>query len=142
MSDTLQHATTVDIGGRGVMIRGASGSGKTSLALALMERGATLVADDYTQLRVENDRIIATAPDTIKGKIEVRGYGLIDTTHQDQTAVSLIVDIVPHENVPRLPDSTTDEICKIVIPRLLLGVHDAAASGKIKAVLKSLQAKV
>ncbi len=141
MTNTPVHATTVSLDGKGVLIRGASGSGKTSLALSLMEKGAQLVADDYTHLEASGGRVMATAPSNIKGKIEVRGFGLITTAYVDHAAIALIIDIVPHADVPRMPDEASDMLCSITTPRLFLGVHDVAASGKIHAVLKSMEEK-
>ena len=66
------HASTVAIEGRAVMIVGPSGAGKSDLALRLIDRGATLVADDYTNLSRDGDTLVASAPATIAGRIEVR----------------------------------------------------------------------
>ncbi|MGO4863291.1 HPr kinase/phosphorylase, partial [Campylobacter jejuni] len=64
--------------GVGVLIAGPSGSGKSDLALRLIDRGAVLVSDDYTLLHVEGGELHATAPVTIAGRIEVRGIGIVD----------------------------------------------------------------
>ena len=75
-SETL-HASTVAIDGRAVLIAGLSGSGKSDLALRLIDRGAVLVSDDYTVVSRAGDELTACAPTTIKGKMEVRGVGLM-----------------------------------------------------------------
>src|SRR5437763_620964 len=75
MSRTVR-GTSIAIGGRGVLLRGESGSGKSDLALRLIDRGAVLVSDDYTQVRAEHGRRIASAPGAIAGKSEVRGVGI------------------------------------------------------------------
>src|SRR3546814_14236208 len=67
------HATTVALDGTGVLLRGPAGSGKSDLALRLIDQGARLVADDRTALALEGGRIIARAPETIAGRTEVRG---------------------------------------------------------------------
>ena len=72
------HASTVAIDGRAVLISGPSGSGKSDLALRLLDRGFTLVSDDQTIVRADGDRLIASAPPTIAGKLEVRGIGIVD----------------------------------------------------------------
>lgn len=71
------HATSVALGGRGLLIRGASGSGKSSLALALMALGADLVADDRTVLTRNGKAVQMSAPEAIRGMIEARGIGLL-----------------------------------------------------------------
>lgn len=67
------HATCVEVEGLGVLLRGPAGSGKSDLALRLIDDGARLIADDYTDLTIEEGRIIARAPDTIQDLMEVRG---------------------------------------------------------------------
>ncbi|MBW7056853.1 HPr kinase/phosphatase C-terminal domain-containing protein [Paracoccus bogoriensis] len=71
------HASTVALNGRGLIILGPSGSGKSSLALDLMAAGAVLVADDRTDLRVEEGRLVASAPAGVAGRIEARGIGIL-----------------------------------------------------------------
>jgi HPr kinase/phosphorylase len=73
------HATTIDIKGMGVMIRGESGTGKSECALALIERGCLLVADDLTVVSVvEETRLLATSRDLNRGYMECRGIGIIN----------------------------------------------------------------
>ena len=71
-SDRL-HATAVAIGGVAVLIEGPSGSGKSDLALRLIDRGAVLISDDQTLLIRAGSRLLARPPQTIAGKLEVRG---------------------------------------------------------------------
>ena len=77
MTETV-HASTVATGGRAVLLSGPSGSGKSDLALRLIDRGFTLVSDDQTVVMREGDRLIASAPPTIAGKLEVRGLGIVE----------------------------------------------------------------
>ncbi len=72
------HASTVATEGRAVVIAGPSGSGKSDLALRLLDRGFTLVSDDQTTIKREADRLIASAPPNIAGKLEIRGIGIVD----------------------------------------------------------------
>lgn len=78
LSSENLHASCVAAEGHAVLITGRSGSGKSDLALRLIDRGFTLVSDDRTILRKQDGRLIASAPDTIKGKIEVRGVGILE----------------------------------------------------------------
>jgi len=77
MSELLANASCVAIGGRGLLIMGEPGCGKSSLALALIDRGAVLVGDDGMALSLEGERVIASPPPNITGLIEVRNVGLI-----------------------------------------------------------------
>lgn len=90
---TTQHATCVTAHGKGVLITGASGSGKSSLALAMMGFGAKLVADDRVFLNVLRDRVIASAPAAIGGLIEARGIGLLLAKTEPTVPIGLVIDL-------------------------------------------------
>ena len=85
------HATCVSVSGIGILIRGAPGSGKSDLALRLIDEGADLVSDDYCEITVESGHLMAGAPGTIAGKLEIRGFGIVQLPHIDKMAVGLIV---------------------------------------------------
>ncbi|WP_103332426.1 HPr kinase/phosphorylase [Pseudotabrizicola formosa] len=87
------HATTVAFEGRAILLTGASGSGKSALALQLMAIGATLVADDQTRLTLQGTEILASCPAPIAGLIEARGIGLLNAPHLAQGSVALVVDL-------------------------------------------------
>ena len=71
------HASCVAIGGKAVLLLGASASGKSDLALRLIDGGAVLVADDRTILRVKNGGLNASAPPSIRGLLEIRAVGIV-----------------------------------------------------------------
>ena len=96
------HATTVAFEDRAILLTGASGSGKSSLALQLMAIGATLVADDQTVLTLHGSRIIATCPAAIAGMIEARGVGLLNAPHLARASVAMVVDL-DRAQTDRLP---------------------------------------
>ena len=98
----LLHATTVALNGRGLIILGASGSGKSALALQLMALGAQLVADDRTQITREGDSLIARPPPQIAGMIEARGIGLLQADHLESAPLHLAVNLDIRET-ERLP---------------------------------------
>ena len=84
------HATTVAFEGKGVLILGAAGSGKSGLALQLMALGCQLVADDQTELTRQGDNIWARAPEAIKGLIEARGIGILQALATEAPVVVAI----------------------------------------------------
>jgi len=93
VSDTILHASCVSFNGRAALITGSSGSGKSALALELMAYGASLVADDRVVLRAQDGQITASAPDTIKGLIEARGFGILNADTVDHADVVVCIDL-------------------------------------------------
>ena len=105
MAMALIHATCVALAAKGVLIRGASGAGKSDLALRLIDAGAELVGDDYCQLSVADGQLVATAGPNIAGKIEVRGYGIIQLPFRKFAPVCLVVDLLPEGEIERMPET-------------------------------------
>ena len=133
MSGSPLHAGCVAIGGRAVLIFGASGSGKSDLAMRLIDRGAALVADDYVSLRAEGGRIIAAAPAAIAGRIELRGVGLLTMPYLAQAPVALVVDL---DLAPeRLPNPIMRDYCGIALPAIGLNALEPSAAIKVEAAL-------
>ncbi|WP_375403965.1 HPr kinase/phosphorylase [uncultured Sphingomonas sp.] len=132
MSDTI-HATTIAIGGCGVVISGPSGSGKSDLALRLIDRGAVLVADDRTRVWRDGDRLFAGVPDAIPGKLEVRGLGILEVSRVPEVPVALCVDLVA--KVERMPFPRTRTIAGIVVPELAVDPRPASAAIKVELAL-------
>ncbi len=97
------HATTVAFDGQGVLIRGASGAGKSALGLRLMALGAVLVADDQTMVHRQGDQVVARCPPGLIGLIEARGIGLLNAPSLAQAVLRLVVDLDRLETA-RLPD--------------------------------------
>src|SRR5712691_12625786 len=90
----LIHATAIAIHGHAVLLRGASGSGKSDLALRLIDAGARLVADDQSELRRQGDAIIVRAPLTIAGLIEIRGIGIVRIDSMAEAPLALLADLM------------------------------------------------
>lgn len=130
------YATCVAIEGKAVLFVGRSGSGKSDLALRLIDRGAELVSDDYVTLAVEAGRLTASPPETIQGKIEVRGLGIINLPFVRSVPVSLVVDL---EALPdRLPmDALTTEFLGVTLALIRLQAHDASAPIKVEIAVKN-----
>src|ERR1700733_419969 len=99
----LLNATCISLDGKGVLIAGPAGAGKSDLALRLIDAGAQLVADDKTELPVEKKRLIASPPATIKGLFEVRHGGLMRMSFIKSVPVALYVELaLMHEKLERL----------------------------------------
>ncbi|MGX9352965.1 HPr kinase/phosphorylase [Shimia sp. W99] len=99
---TMLHASCVAVQGRAALIIGASGRGKSGLALQLMAYGADLVSDDRTEVVLHASRLVARAPKHIRGMIEARGVGILNAKPVDAADVRLVVDLDRKEN-DRLP---------------------------------------
>lgn len=114
----IVHATTVAVDGAGLMISGASGTGKSSLALGMLTRGACLVSDDRTVIsRPDDGPPWADAPNSIRGLIEARGLGLISVDAVGPARLAGVVDmsLVEHD---RLPPARHSEILGFALPLL------------------------
>jgi len=128
------HATCVLVGEAGILIRGASGAGKSALARELVAlsrmggRFARLVSDDRTRVEARHGRVIASAVAAIAGRIEIRGLGLVETLFESRAVVRLAIDLSSDE-LPRLPapGDATAALCGVMVPRLSLRAGAASA---------------
>jgi HPr kinase/phosphorylase len=134
------YGTSVALGGDGVLLRGPSGSGKSDLALRLIEAGARLVADDQTELRRLGDALVMTAPDNIAGQIEVRGVGIISVPAAASATLRLVIDLVAPEEVERLPEPERCVLLGLSLPLLRLAPFEASAPAKLKLALRAVAA--
>lgn len=127
------HATCVAVSGRGVLLTGDSGAGKSDLGLRLIDRGARLVADDRVVLVADGGVLRASAPPAIAGMIEVRGLGVLRMEAADSAPVALVVELVGADAVERLPAPEGRELAGVTVPCVRL--HPFAASAPIKVEL-------
>lgn len=134
LSSEMLHATSVAIDGRAVLIEGVSGAGKSDLALRLIDRGAVLVSDDRTLLVRQGALLLAQVPETIRGKIEVRGLGIVTMPYVEGVPVALIVrlGITPE----RMPDRRQRRLAGIVVPELAFDAFHASTPIKIEWALR------
>ena len=128
------HASAVVLGDRGVLIAGASGSGKTGLALALVVHARSfglfgrLVGDDQLFLSVHGGRLFCAAPRAIAGLAEIRGLGPRPMDFEMKAPVDLFVRLADKDDAPRFPDDESELLAGCEVPRLTLagGDRDAA----------------
>jgi serine kinase of HPr protein (carbohydrate metabolism regulator) len=126
------HGTSVLVAGAGVLLRGASGAGKSDLALRLIEGGAVLIADDRVELRMDQGRLMAGAPAVLAGLMEARGVGILRLPHVPVAALHLVVDLVAPTAVERLPEPAWAELLGARLPRLALAPFEASTPAKIR----------
>jgi serine kinase of HPr protein (carbohydrate metabolism regulator) len=125
------HASAVLVGDRGVLVAGPSGAGKTELCLALLDHcrlwGAfgRLVSDDQVFLSAAGGKVIATAPETIAGLVEVRGLNPTSVGAEPRMVVDLFVQLVPPAEAPRFAEEQTEELAGCAVRRLDLPAGDA-----------------
>ena len=134
---SLFHATCVVINGLGVVIRGPSGAGKSDLALRLIDGGAELVADDYCNVVADAGRLNVSPPANIAGRIEVRGYGIIQMPHRALVTAGLVVDLMQEAEIERMPDHQTCVIDGVTLLCMTVHAFAASAPAKIRLVLRS-----
>jgi HPr kinase/phosphorylase len=132
------HGTSVALGGDGILLRGPSGSGKSDLALRLIDEGGRLVADDQTELRVSSDDISMTAPASIAGRMEVRGIGILRVPTVAAAPLRLVVDLVPSSAIERLPDAQSCDYLERRVPLIQLAPFEASAPAKLRLALRAL----
>jgi len=137
LSAETVHSSSVAIDGRAVLITGPSGAGKSDLTLRLIDRGFTLVSDDQTIVRREGDALIASAPPSIAGKLEVRGIGIIDMEAVDDVPVALLVELT--SDIQRLPDDNRERpLLGVPLPLISIDAMAASAASKVTLALDRL----
>ena len=113
----ILHATAVAAHGHAVLLIGGSGSGKSSLALEMMARGATLIGDDRVILTLAGDQILCSSPEPLRGKIEARGVGILYAHYDMDVPLRLVVDMDNVETA-RLPEARTVQYFSQTLPLL------------------------
>jgi len=144
---TTIHASAVVVGARAVLIRGAAGSGKSQLALRLIEAPASLerpfarlVADDRVAVAEAYGRLMVSPPAALAGLIEIRGLGIRRIAYEPLAVVGLVVDL-GDEAAERMPSRRKVEIASVTLP--LLCLHPCADPlGVVLAALRTRDASM
>ena len=145
--EALIHGTCLAMGGEGVLLVGRPGSGKSDLALRLIDQGglglsgtlrvAQLVADDQVVIRKAEGALVASAPASLKGKLEIRGLGIAELPVVAETRLRLAVRLTPASEIERMPDlgSARMDVLGIGLPLILLDPLNASAPARLRAAL-------
>lgn len=145
---SLEHATCIALDGRAALFVGSAGTGKSDLALRCLTSApilggrvlqACLVADDCVAVERSGQRLIVRAPEPIRGKLEVRGLGVINVPYVPEAGLALIVRLVSSGQVERLPDPRPEEdVLGIAVPVLHVAAFEASAPQKVLLALAGL----
>ncbi len=134
----LVHGTAVAIDGYGVLITGKAGSGKSDLALRLIDRGALLIADDSVNVMLNGDEAVLSCMPNIEGRMEVRNLGILD--FDTATSAPLTLCVVLESGAKRYPDeNSTIEIAGARVHKILLDPFEASAAIKVELALGGLK---
>ncbi|MCP5381082.1 MAG: HPr kinase/phosphatase C-terminal domain-containing protein [Kordiimonadaceae bacterium] len=133
---TLLHASCVEFEGKGIIIFGPSGSGKSDLALRLIDSGARLVSDDYVNVDEDAGILFAHPAPNIAGMIEVRGVGLIKLGYKKSAKLDLALELTPEKEIERLPKALFYELDGAKIPLYKIDAFSGSAVAKIRLMLK------
>ena len=129
------HATCVAFDGHGVLLRGPPGSGKSDLAARAIDAGARLVADDRVTLVRRSVSIVASAPLSIRGMIELRGLGILRIDAEEESPLALVADLVAPDRIERLPEPDRCVLLGIDLPLVRLAPFEASALTKLRFAL-------
>jgi hypothetical protein len=138
LSSETRHAPAVAIDGQAVLLEGPSGTGKSDLALRLIDRGGVLVSDDQTLLVRQGAQLLARAPGTIRGRIEVRGLGIVAMPHVDDVPVALIVRLGGEPM--RMPERRPRRLAGVVVREVAFDAFHASTPIKIVWALRQPEA--
>jgi HPr kinase/phosphorylase len=140
------HGTAVCINGAAVLIRGPSGSGKSDVALQLIEASSSacpvqLIADDQTEIELVETILKVRAPKTIRGLLEVRGFGIIPVPIVEEAPLALVVDLYPADQIERLPthEQTHEVILGQTVPRISVDPLRPSAAARIRFAVQHLK---
>jgi HPr kinase/phosphorylase len=145
---TILHGACVSVGGKGVLILGPPGAGKSDLALKLIDQPgyglsskltrSELVADDQVVIARRGKKLAASAPPALGGKLEIRGLGIVDVKAKPKVMLTLVVKLQAHAHIERMPDSSTFEILGISLPVVEIDGATTSAMARLRAAVNWL----
>ena len=130
------HATCVAVADRGALLLGPSGSGKSDLALRLIDVGAVLVADDQVALTVRGGVLVASAPPLLPSLLEVRGVGLVPMPRRAEVAVAAAFALRPGGHPERLPEPAFWRHAGVAVPLYTLDPVAASAAARVRLLVR------
>ena len=132
------RATAVAVNGKAVLLCGPSGSGKSDLALRLIDRGAQLIADDCVTAVEISGQVMLAPPAAIAGRLELRGAGLAKIDYAADVPLALIVNLIPGGEVERMPEPEEWSICGARVPAMKLDGLQPSAPIKVEMALAAI----
>lgn len=141
INDTID-GTCVEVEGIGVLIRGPTGCGKSDLALRLIDEGAKLISDDYTEISNENFILVAKAPKNIRGLLEIRGIGVVKIKSNYRVKLSAIINLVKVDQIERMPEERKVNLCDVNIPVFFLNAYEASSVAKVRIIIRKIKGDI
>ena len=142
------HGGCLRIGSAGVLLLGPSGSGKSDLALGLIDKPghalggpllkARLVADDQVVIWRESNALHAAPPENLAGLLEVRGLGLVHVKHLASTRLHMAVQLAPWREIERMPKPESYRLHDIALPLVRIDPDRPRAAARLRAALAHL----
>ena len=136
------HGTCVALEGGGVLLLGPSGAGKSDLALRLIDSGARLVGDDCIELARDGDHLVASlptsAPRGLRGRLEVRGIGIVPVRSRARVRLGLVVELRPDGPIERQPGPAFYTCLGVRVPLVVLDPFTASAAAKVRLAVHTL----
>ncbi len=139
MKNTIIHASCVSINNKAILLIGDSGSGKSDLALRLIDGGAQLIADDYVDITSKGNMLTVAPPKQLEGLIEARGVEILTIPFIRDTELKLAVKLVKCDEVERLPEPQFFDCLEHKIPLLSLYAFDASTPAKIRFFMNKIE---
>ncbi|MDA5194564.1 HPr kinase/phosphorylase [Govanella unica] len=130
----LFHGTAVLWQGAGVLLRAPSGGGKSDLAWRVIAAGGRLIGDDYVWLRGEGGRLYAMAAENIRGRMELRGVGILSVPTTAVAEIHAVIDLMADSSIERLPEARYATLAGVKLPLYGLDPFLAASAAKVAAI--------
>lgn len=131
------HGTSICYQQKGLLFLGTSGSGKSDLALRLIDIGASLIADDQTILTLNNQAIVLTCPEAINSKLEIRGIGIVKIPSLKSHQLNFVFQLKPYTEIERFPSNNWINILDQKIPYYEIDPFELSVMSKINFLLRA-----